>query len=115
MKIHKNIESVGSLSEKRNSWKYSLAHWREAQIVKEKQSITLFEKIVDNNWLGITYIVLEKLEKFGFSIAKAIEVAFKLGKFQFAKTLLSKEVDMKKLVEFVNGERNLIGSLALFS
>ena len=114
VKIHKHMESIRPSCVKRNTWKYFLEHWKEDQIVKEKQPISLFEKIVDNNWLGITYIVLGKLEKFGFSIARAIEVAFKLGKFQFAKTLLSRTIDVKKLKEIVNNRRNLIGSFAFY-
>ena len=114
VKIHKNSESVGPLHVRRNTWKYTLEHWKEDQIVTRDQPISLFEKIVDNNWLGITYIVLGKLERFGFSIARAIEVAFKLGKFQFAKTLLSRTIDVKKLNENVNDRRNLIGSLAFY-
>ena len=46
----------------------------------DEDKITLFEGLVTNNWLGLTYIALEKLELFGFSLAKAVEVAFKLGK-----------------------------------
>ena len=114
VKIHKEKESVGPSCMKRNTWKYSLEHWREIQTKTETKSISLFEKIVDNGWLGITYIVLEKLDKFGFSIARAIEVAFKLEKFQFAKTLLSRTTDVKKLNEKVNCRRNLIGSFAFY-
>ena len=39
VKIHKNMDSVGPSSVKRNTWKYSLEHWKEDQIVKEEQQV----------------------------------------------------------------------------
>lgn len=97
-------------------WKYFPCHFRNKSTTdEEEEQITLFEGIVKNNWLGITYIVLGKLEKFGFSIAKAIGVSIKLGKYQFAKTLLSKTVSKKKLNEIIEMKQNLMNCLAFYS
>ena len=81
---------------------------------KDCKAVSVFEGLVTNNWLGLTYIALEKLELFGFSLAKAVEVAFKLGKFQFAKTLLGKALDNQKLQEILAAKRNLLSCLAFW-
>ena len=94
-------------------YRYLPEHWSQ-QSAKTQGHKSVFEGIIDNNWLGLTYIALNKLEKFGFSIVKAIDVAFKLEKFQFAKTLLKKVVDNKKLQEYLPSGRNLMGSFAYY-
>ena len=76
------------------------------------ESYTLFEGIIKNGWLGLTYLALDEMERFGMSYARAIEVAFHLSKLQFAKTLINKQVKTSKLLHKVSNERNLICALA---
>ncbi|TRY73067.1 hypothetical protein TCAL_13884 [Tigriopus californicus] len=80
---------------------------------KERDTFTLFEGLIQNSWLGITYMALEQLEKFGMSYARAIEVALFLQKIQFAKTLISKQVSVEKIREKNAKGRNLIHCMAL--
>jgi hypothetical protein len=35
-----------------------------------KESFPLFRGIVQNGWLGITYVALDKMERFGVSYAR---------------------------------------------
>ena len=76
------------------------------------QGYTLFEGIVKNGWLGVTYLALEQMESFGMIYANAIEVAFHIGQLQFAKTLINKQVNPSKLQSKVSDGRNLICSLS---
>ena len=80
--------------------------------VTMKSGHSLFQVILINDWLGLTYITLNKMEKFGMKYIDAIEVAFQLQKLQFSKTLINKVVDQTKLLECgVNG-RNLMSVFA---
>lgn len=79
----------------------------------ERETFTLFEGLIQNSWLGITYMALEQLEKFGMSYARAIEIALFLQKVQFAKTLISKQVSVVKIREKNAKGRNLIHCMAL--
>ena len=90
-------------------WKYLPDHF---PVKKEETAISLFEGIVTNDWLGITYIVLETMEKFGTSFARAIQVAFHIQKLQFAKTLISNQTSSCNLNEVINAGRNLMVCLA---
>ena len=112
--INKMKESEDRNKRKTKVWKYFLKHWNREQMNTNKNPKTIFEGIVSNNWLGITYIVLNKLEKSTFSLAKSIEVAFKLEKFQFAKTLLSRSVKNEELNEILDSGRNLLNCLAFY-
>ena len=110
--INRNVTRSTSQTEKQ-FLRFLPQHFSE-DTKKDYENIPLFEGLVSNNWLGLTYIALDKLELSGFSLAKAVEVAFKLGKFQFAKTLLGKAFDPSKLQELLDGNRNLIGCLSLW-
>ena len=68
---------------KNKLWKFVPRHWPQAAL--ETKPISLFEGIVTHDWLGITFVVLGKLEQFGMSFARAIEVASHLQKLQFEK------------------------------
>ena len=94
-------------------WRFLPEHFPTTK-EKDRKEVSVFEGLVTNNWLGLTYIALEKLELFGFSLAKAVEVAFKLGKFQFAKTLLGKALDNQKLQEILAQKRNLLSCLCFW-
>jgi len=76
---------------------------------------SLFQGIVLNNWFGLTYVVLSKLEAFGFPLAQAIEVTFQLKKFHFGKTLLGLQVSYEKLQHVNSQGQNLVHTLALES
>ena len=112
--INKMKKSEDQDNGKKKVWKYFLEHWNREQMDTDENPKTIFEGIVSNNWLGITYMVLNKLEKSTFSLAKAIEVAFKLEKFQFAKTLLSRSVSDEELNEILDSGRNLLNCLAFY-
>ena len=73
---------------------------------------SLFQGVILNDWLGITYMTLQQLEVFGMSYAMAIHVALANGKIQFAKTLIAKQVSVEKLKQKVEQKRNLIHCLA---
>ena len=73
---------------------------------------SLFQGVILNDWLGITYMTLQQLEVFGMSYAKAIHVALRNNKIQFAKTLIAKQVSVDKLKQKVDKKRNLIHCLA---
>ena len=96
-------------SKNKGLWRHLNEHW--AKKAKAKR-ISLFEGIVGNDWLGLTYLVLAKMEQTGLTIAKALEVAIRLQKLQFAKTLLSRFIEAGKLKELVGEERTLLGCLA---
>eukprot|EP00095_Tigriopus_kingsejongensis_P005843 maker-scaffold697_size109876-snap-gene-0.23 protein:Tk05843 transcript:maker-scaffold697_size109876-snap-gene-0.23-mRNA-1 annotation:"poly(adp-ribose) polymerase pme-5-like" len=79
----------------------------------KRKQYTLFEGLIQNGWLGITYMALEQLEKFGMPYARAIEIALFLQKIQFAKTLIGKQVSVTKLREKLSATaRNLITCLS---
>ena len=78
---------------------------------KEKK-MSLFQGLIQNSWLGITYLALEQLEKFGMSYAMAVEVAFLMQKVQFGKNLIAKQVSAAKLSRKVTNSRNLIAAFA---
>ncbi len=83
-----------------------------ASSTSEDDTFTLFQGLVQNDWLGLTYVAMEKMEGFGMSYAKAIEVAFHLNKLQFAKRLIEKQVSEAKLQAKVNAGRSLINACA---
>ena len=111
--INTTINPTEEEPQKEQFWRFLPQHFSSK---KERNGgeRSIFEGLVSNNWLGLTYIALEKLEIFGFSLAKAVEVAFKLGKFQFAKTLLGKALDKQKLQEILDWNRNLASSLSFW-
>ena len=53
-----------------------------------------------------------QLEAFGMSYARAVEVALKMQKVQFAKTLVGKQAQAERLREKVDGGRNLLCCMA---
>ena len=76
------------------------------------QKVPLFQALVQNDWLGLTFVAMKEMEKFGMSYAKAVEVALHVKKFQFAKRLIEKQVSVMKLQELVGNERTLVNVLA---
>ncbi|XP_071745182.1 uncharacterized protein [Lepeophtheirus salmonis] len=78
---------------------------------KSQFPMTLFQLSLLNGWLGVSYLILERMEKHGLRIAEALEVAFKLNKLQLAKKLTLKQLDNSKLCELVDNKRNLISSM----
>ena len=94
-------------------YKYLPSHFKECMDDKwSDDGYTLFEGIVRNGWLGITYLALDQMERFGMLYANAIEVAFHISKLQFAKTLINKQATPKKLLAKVTDGRNLICALS---
>ena len=86
---------------------------RDANLnVTMRKGDSLFQAILLNDWLGLTYIALNKMEKFGMKYVDAIEVALHLQKLQFAKTLINKIVDQSKLLEYGSKRRNLMSVFA---
>ena len=76
---------------------------------------SLFQGLVQNDWLGVTYMALQQLEDFGMSYARAVEVALKMQKVQFAKTLIGKQALVERLREKVGagvGSKNLLCCMA---
>ena len=75
---------------------------------------SLFQGLVQNDWLGVTYMALQRLEAFGMSYSRAVEVALKMQKVQFAKTLIGKQALVERLREKVGvgGSRNLLCCMA---
>ena len=67
---------------------------------------------MQNDWLGMTYMALQRLEAFGMSYACAVEVALKMQKVQFAKTLVGKQAQAERLREKLGGGRNLLCCMA---
>ena len=47
-------------------WRFLPEHFPTTK-EKDRKEVSVFEGLVTNNWLGLTYIALEKLELFGFS------------------------------------------------
>ena len=93
-------------------YKYLPAHFKDTKDDDASNGYSLFEGIVRNGWLGITYLALDQMERFGMLFANAIEVAFHISQLQFAKTLINKQVNPQKLNERVSDGRNLICSLS---
>ena len=93
-------------------YKYLPNHFNDTKEDETSKGYSLFEGIVRNGWLGITYLALDQMEKFGMLFANAIEVAFHISQLQFAKTLINKQVNPLKLQEKVTDGRNLICSLS---
>ena len=96
---------------KPKNYKYLPSHFNTSTI-DETKGYTLFEGIVRNGWLGITYLALDQMESFGMLYANAIDVAFHISQLQFAKTLINKQVNTSKLLNRVTDGRNLICSLS---
>ena len=92
-------------------YKYLPSHFKNNKDEKLK-GYTLFEGIVRNEWLGITYLALDQMERFGMLYANAIEVAFHISQLQFAKTLINKQICLRKLQTKVTDGRNLVCSLS---
>lgn len=90
-------------------FKYLPRHYEVTESLRE---VSLFKILVQNDWLGVTFVAMEQMDKFGMSYAKLIEVAFRLKKLQFAKRLIEKQVSPSRLREKVTANRNLITSLA---
>ena len=64
----------------------------------DEPKYTIFEGIVRNSWLGLTYLALERLQTLdGFNQTTAIEVAFRVDRLRFAKTLITKQIDLATL------------------
>ena len=103
-----NQHDAGQLDDTR--WKFLPDHYISE---REEKPQSLFKCIILNDWLGITYIVIGKMERFGVPFAKALEVALQLQKLQFAKTLISKVLDYEKLRTVVSHGRNLANVFAL--
>ena len=79
-----------------------------------EKTITLFQGLVQNDWLGLTYLAMQQIQNSDnemMAYAKAIEVAFELQKFQFAKRLIEKQAGTGPLLERVKNNRNLILAL----
>ena len=55
---------------------------------------------------------MQHMEASGMSYANAVEVAFELNKFQFAKRLIEKQVSIQKLCEKVTNHQNLLLAFA---
>ena len=104
----KPFEKDMSGDDMENRFPYLPGHFRN----NKQRPISLFQGIIQNSWLGITYVALDELEKFGLSYAKAVETAMHMQKIQFAKTLIGKQVSVQKLLEKVSKGRNLLTSLA---
>ena len=52
-------------------FKFTKRHFEEDDLKDvEKKSYSLFRGIVQNGWLGITYVALDKMERFGVSYAR---------------------------------------------
>jgi ankyrin repeat protein len=113
VKIHPNLTDTPDVVDKFSVHQFSFIpkHFDQEKD-KSKEPYSLFQGLVQNNWLGITYMALQKLESFGMSYAKAVEVAFVMQKVQFAKTLIGKQASVTKLKETVSNGRNLVCSLA---
>ena len=77
-----------------------------------RPSYSIFEGIVRNSWLGLTYLALEKLhQSSGSSHIMAIEVALKVDRLRFAKTLITRQInleDLRKVLPNRNVKVNLI-------
>ena len=58
----------GETNEK-TKFKYTRKHFEMSGSVKKKE-YSLFRGIVQNGWLGITYVALDKMEHFGVSYAR---------------------------------------------
>jgi len=50
-------------------FKYMRKHF-EQNVSKKNTEFSLFRGIVQNGWLGITYVALDKMERFGVSYAR---------------------------------------------
>lgn len=59
-------------------YQFEQANFREQENL---QPFSVFKGIVQNAWLGITYIALNKMENFGFSYARYIKIC--LNSFRF--------------------------------
>ncbi|CAB4067234.1 unnamed protein product [Lepeophtheirus salmonis] len=92
-----------------NAFKFLPSHFKKP--AKSQFPMTLFQLSLLNGWLGVSYLILERMEKHGLRIAEALEVAFKLNKLQLAKKLTLKQLDNSKLCELVDNKRNLISSM----
>ena len=115
--IHPNPKISATSTKKDNNslipkiYKYLPSHFNTSTN-DESKGYTLFEGIVRNGWLGITYLALDQMESFGMLYANAIDVAFHISQLQFAKTLINKQVNPSKLLSKVTDGRNLICSLS---
>ena len=74
--------------------------------------MNFFFHFFQNDWIGLTYLAMQHMEASGMSYANAVEVAFELNKFQFAKRLIEKQVSIQKLCEKVTNHQNLLLAFA---
>ncbi|CAB4058984.1 unnamed protein product [Lepeophtheirus salmonis] len=92
-----------------SAFKFLPSHFKKP--AKSQFPMTLFQLSLLNGWLGVSYLILERMEKHGLRIAEALEAAFKLNKLQLAKKLTLKQLDNSKLCELVDNKQNLISSM----
>lgn len=58
-------------SSRRTKFKYLKSHFElDEALTSGQRSYPLFRGIVQNGWLGLTYVALDKMEKFGVSYAR---------------------------------------------
>ena len=91
------------------SYKYLPHHFQDEP---KEQTMTLFQGLVQNDWLGLTFLAMQQLEIEGMSYSNCIEVAFELKKFHFAKRLIEKQVSPDPLLCKVKHGQNLLLSFA---
>ncbi len=76
-------------------------------------SFSFRQGIVERDWSGVAHVALRQFESFGLTFARAVEVAFRMQKLPFAKTLLGKQVSgSRKLGDRVTNGRDLLTSFA---
>ena len=102
-------EGASKTGERCGLWRHLGHHWVEPV---PPRAMSLFEGMVTNDWLGLTYLVLARMEQSDMTLASALEVAFRLNKLQFAKTMLGRFTDVAKLQTVVAEDRSLLCCLA---
>jgi hypothetical protein len=70
---HSTDKSSTDNNKRRIIFKFVKRHFEEDDSTDVgKKSYSLFRGIVQNGWLGITYVALDKMERFGVSYARYI-------------------------------------------
>ncbi|XP_013405621.1 tankyrase-like protein isoform X2 [Lingula anatina] len=96
------------------AYKWLPRHW-PAPPKPQIEKFPVFQRVVENGWQGVSYIVMDLMESFGMKYATAVEIAFRIQKIHFACSLIRKQVDHQKLLTVNDDQRNLLHLMAFES
>ncbi|XP_033125958.1 poly [ADP-ribose] polymerase tankyrase-like [Anneissia japonica] len=88
--------------------------WKPSIVPEAKPEVkSFFRRVLENNWQGVSYLVMDRLDKFKMTFLQAVQCAFEALKFQTALTMIRKQKDTQKILAVNNRSQNLLHLLCL--